>query len=204
MNIFLYYLICNRYFWFYYLFCGGIHSSGFFIFLLNKLRVKNIYIQIKKNKILFWIIVIILWGFSSEIVNILVNFFDKMAFYRRYTSQGSLFGVIFRFLNMGIFLYYDKKIKIYKYKKCLIIYSIGFLIYFLLFDLYLFSTRINMFIRILEIYLYSEIFFSIKDLRKKIILFFILSSFMLGSYYKDISNEYNSPYKINPIFLQLK
>ena len=179
-----------------------IHKVSLAIFFSSKviLMIKK---KIKYQNYIIIFFSIIFLVFSKIIIRKLSIIVPKLAYFSVNFNSFSIKGLIFRVITVIIFIYFESRnYKDIFYRKIFNVYIFRFLEYLLLFDSYMFGTRINMFFRILEIILYSRIFYNLKNKTNKIILFFILSIFWGSIYGKDILSSWNSPYRVNPYFYE--
>lgn len=178
------------------------HKIMITIFILTEIIKKiKIRIDLKLGLTIFTSFIL----FSKYFVLFASKFIPKLRGFILVHSHHvlSINGIILRIILLSLISYFlysndmDRKMRnIYK------IYVMGFLFYGLFINQYLFSTRINMFFRILELYLIPEVFYKIEKKRNKLILFLIIVGLYGGLYLKEMKNESNFPYKVNPYFLE--
>lgn len=204
MNIFLFALLLpNIYFFILAILSTAIHKVSLFIFLISKI-IFYVKRRIKYQNFIFMMCSVLVLIFSPKIIKILRPIIYKLDMYSASYNYFNISGLFFRIISIIIFIFFEKKInKDIFYKKIFNIYLFSFFEYLLLFNSYMFGTRINMFFRIIEVILYSQIFQYTKDRNKKIVLFLFLSIFWGSVYCKEIFSSDNSPYKINPYFVQI-
>lgn len=204
MNCFLLALLSSdRLFIILALFASGIHKVSFIIFYLSKCISKC------KKRIQYEVFFIIFFSalfyiVSPKFVSFISLFSKKLFIYSMNFLNYSISGLIMRIIILMIILYYRyKNRRDLLYRKMSYIYIVSFLEYVLFYNAYMFGTRINMFLRIIEIILFSRIFynFSYKQKREKIILYFFMTMLWGSVYYKEVLLPYNSPYRINPYLI---
>lgn len=184
------------------------HKISLYIFILyfifEKLNLKLKNTLVKKLPLMTVPLFFILILSSKKIVYFLSSFIPKLYEYSLIDYDKSILGIIFRLILIAFISLFWKVFKKDKlYVSLYIFYIFGFLIYGLFYEEYMFSTRINMFIRILELILIPTIIYHIKNISNKL-CFFIILVFMIGNiYYKEINYEDNSPYKINHKILKI-
>lgn len=182
----------------------GYHKSIILIsilYLVAKIVSKKINIKVLNQiTLIFAFVGIIL---SKYCIKFLEDFIPKLKYFSENFSNYSVKGICLRFVIFFIFIYLTKYIKGKKMKDIYVFYCIGLILYCFLSAQYLFSTRINMFVRIVELYLIGKAILHIKSLKKKIIIFLFFSVVYGSVYIKEIYMEENSPYRINPYFKEL-
>lgn len=186
----------------------GFHKVSFYIFtlyfILEKLNLKIKNTLLKKLSIICIPLFFLLLFSTQKIVYFLCRFIPKLYEYSTYEYDSSILGIFLRLILIIFISYFWKIFKENNlYKSLYIFYIFGFLIYGLFYEEYMFSARINMFIRILELILIPVIIYHIKNIFNKLCYFIFLVIIISSIYYKEINYKHNSPYKINHKILKI-
>ena len=167
-----------------------IHKSGLFIFLAYFLfRVFN---TIKIDYLYYIGIPIMFIVYKMHLLILIFSnlFPDMVKVYTKIFSEStSLFQMITRFMIVSVlFYFYKKSPNNLFYKNVFLVYLIGFLLYIGFSDFNRLATRINMFFRITEILLFSNIIMYSKNLFTKNIIFLMIVVIYSYSYFTLVNN----------------
>jgi len=167
-----------------------IHKSGLFIFLAYFLfRVFN---TIKIDYLYYIGIPIMFIVYKMHLLILIFSnlFPDMVKVYTKIFSEStSLFQMITRFMIVSVlFYFYKKSPNNLFYKNVFLVYLIGFLLYIGFSDFNMLATRINMFFRITEILLFSNIIMYSKNLFTKNIIFLMIVVIYSYSYFTLVNN----------------
>lgn len=204
MNIFLLFITLNkkRYKIIMAILGIGFHFSSLICYFIYLFRKKYVFKKIKNIYICFILSII----FSNFFIVCLSKYSSKLAYYNNiFKGNIGTISLLQRIILVTfIFMFTRKYIeKDKKLREIINIYYIGFILYGLFFEQAIFSTRINMFFRILEIFIIPQILENI-FLKRNRIFIFICITILLGSIYlKQINPKDVSPYRLNPNIIKI-
>lgn len=178
---------------FYFICAFLIHKSSAIIFGISAVISRiNYKLNIVQTLLFFTISILVsnyiieCLKFSHEIVNHLKNF----------NADLKISSIIMRIGLLIIIFSFNYKNKDIFYRKLINIYSIGFIIYGLFFPIGLFSTRINMLFRVLEVLILPYTISKIKNKSLKILVCIIVIVIITLPLIKNLQNKQNVPYKV--------
>jgi hypothetical protein len=181
------------------LFSMLIHTSGIFIFISY-----IIYRFILKLNLRYWFWILLFLSFifaKFHLIEYIANlFFPKYIYVYTviWTDSASIFQITSKLIILLVLYYFFSKFRNNEfYKKLFILYFIGSLLFFSLSNYLTLSTRIYMFFRIVEILLFANIFFYLKDFISKSIILMIILLIYSFSFFKIITLD---TYMYNFIF----
>lgn len=181
---------------------GSIHTIGYIIILVYFLR----NLKIKKNGYLLLTGVSLVLFFlspfiSTFIVNVLPNTLSNivLSYSDRFILSVDFIGFLQRFLLISLFLFYFNNLQENSHQYFNMIFTFYFLGY-ILFSLFSFqgmmATRINMFFKILEVFLLPCLL-DLKLQKKEILLLYIfIIIYTLSIFVVELQSPVNYPFRV--------
>ena len=167
-----------------------IHKSGVFILLAYILY--RILTNIKIDYLFYIGIPVMFIIYKLNLVIILFsNLFPSMVYVYTevFSEKTSLFQILTRFSILTVLFYFYKQTSNNQfYKNLFLLYLIGFFLYIGFADFNILATRINMFFRIIEILLFSNIIMYSKNIFTKNSIFIIILMIYSYSYFTLTNN----------------
>lgn len=169
---------------------GSVHSSGYFLaigYLCSKINLKK-----RLNYLIILILLLILGKLG--VFRVISLYVPKLNSYlTKYREEINSIGILQRLLLIGPFFIYFYLIEANeKFKKIFNIYFWGLLFYFIFSFEKMFSTRINMYFKILETILVPLLLFNLRKSSNKTILWLYYILIYTSIFIKEVNVTQNS------------